>query len=234
MSLVPHNHHGGLFVKAPLDSVADCLVRWGNEDKVSRFTTAVRHRLPLERAWALIAERNWNPDRAILVPLAGGWTAFFDNHSHEYTPAAEQYILGQRLNAQTCWFFYDDRDGSEHRGSAQFVYSALGGADRQRSVMVTYEGGWTFAEHGERLPFERTDFYALPRKRDRLNADTLRAYGEALGLRFSDPAAYGDDVVLLKWCDKPPASTASSLQKLLRIFGRPKLTAGRFDGGPPQ
>ena len=100
MSLLPHNHHGGLFVRASADAVADCLVRWGNEDRVGRNTTSTRTRASLEQAWAMLEPRDWNPDRAVVIPLTGGWTAFFDNHSHEYTPAAEQYILALRLRTE--------------------------------------------------------------------------------------------------------------------------------------
>ena len=65
MSLLPHNHHGGLFVKAPVPAVVDCLLKWGNEEPPSRGTTVHRRRLPLEAAWALVdEERDFNPDRA--------------------------------------------------------------------------------------------------------------------------------------------------------------------------
>jgi hypothetical protein len=225
MSLLPHNHHGGLFVAAPLDAVANCLVRWGNEDKVGRFTTAQRQRLPLEQAWTLLAERRWDPDRAVLLPVGAAWTGFFDNHSHEFAPAAEMHILSERLNVGACWFFYDDHEG-EHRGSAQFIADRVGGAGQHRYVSVTNEGGWNFDEKGLRMPFERTDLYALRRKRDRLNGDVLRGYADALGIPFSDPAAYGQDVVFLRWGEKPSADTASALRKLMRIFGRPAVVAG--------
>ena len=233
MSLLPNNHHGGLFVKAPADAVVDCLVKWGNEEPPSRITTVRRHRLPLEQAWALVAERNWHPDRAIVVPVAGGWTAFFNNHSREFSPASEKYILALRLKTEAYWFYYDDEPDSTHRRSAHFVVERKGDSKLIRSVMLIKESGWEFKEHGPRLPFERADLYALRRKHDRLNLDVLRQYGEALGLRFGDLSAYGDEITFLKWARKPPPDTTSSLRKLLRVFGRPSLIAGRSDPRPP-
>jgi hypothetical protein len=226
MSLLPHNHYGGLFIKAPADAVVDCLVKWGSAPPV-RPRTAQRYRLTLEQAWALLEERKFSPDRAIVVPVAEGWTAFFDNHSHEFTPAAEQYILSLRLSTDAYWFYYDDAPDSANRRSAHFSVERRGDPNLVRSVMLINESGWSFREHGPRLPFERADLYAQRRKHDRLNLDVLRQYGEALGLRFWDPSAYGDDIVFLKWDDDTaPPDTASSLRKLLRIFGRPKLVLG--------
>jgi len=233
MSVLPYNHHGGLFIKAPAGAVVDCLVKWGSQPPV-RPRKAQRRRLPLEQAWALLDERKFSPDRAIVVPMAGGWTAFFDNHSREFTPAAEQYVLAQRLNTEAYWFYYDDASDSANRRSAHFSVEQRGDPNLVRSVMLINESGWTFREYGPRLPCERADLYAQRRKHDRLNLDVLRQYGEALGLRFWDPSAYGDDIVFLKWDDDtPPPDTASSLRKLLRIFGRPKLVlGGRSDPQP--
>jgi hypothetical protein len=223
MPLLPFDHHGGLFVKAPAESVADCLVRWGNEDKVSRSTRATRKRLPYEQALDLLTPRQWSPDRAIVVPLAGGWTAFFDNHSHEYTPTAEQFILGERLNTPACWFYYDDKADSPFRGSAQFILERFGSPAQSRTLDVgNEEGRWHFQGSGDRLPFERADLYALPRKRDRLPLNVLRGYGQALGIPFSDAGAYGSDIVYLSWGEKRPADPTSTLVKLLRLFGRQK------------
>src|SRR3954469_17561010 len=229
MSLLPHNHHAGLFVKASADAVAQCLVKWGNEEPPTRSTTAQRLRLPLEKAWALLDERDFNPDRAIVVPLAGGWTAFFDNHSREFTPAAEQYILALRLNTDAYWFYYDDVADSTERRSAHFSVERRGDRELVRSVMLIKESGWEFKEYGPRLPFERADLYAQRRKHDRLSADVLRQYADALGLRLGDPSAYGEEIHFLKWSDKPPPEKASTLRKLLRIFGRPSVIGGRVE-----
>jgi len=231
MSLLPHNHHGGLFIKAPAEAVVDCLVKWGSQPPV-RPRRAQRRRLPLEQAWALLDERKFNPDRAIVVPMAGRWTAFFDNHSREFSPASEKYICALRLNTDAYWFSYDDVPDSIHRGSVHFAVERKGDPDLLRSVMLIKESRWEFKEYGPPLSFERTDLYALRRKHDRINVDVLRQYGDALGLRFCDVSAYGDEITYLTWDDTAHPDTASSLRKLLRVFGRPSAIFGRFDRGP--
>lgn len=220
MPLLPFDHHGGLFVRAPAESVADCLGRWGNEEKVSRSTRTARKCLPYEQALDLLAPRPMVPRTApSVVPLASGWTAFFDKHSHEYAAAAEQLILGERLNTATCWFYYDDKPESPFRGSAQFILERFGSPTQSRTLDVgNEEGRWHFHEGGDRLPFERADLYALPRKRDRLPLDVLRGYGQALGIPFSDADAYGSDIVYLTWDEKRPADPTSTIVKLLRLF----------------
>jgi hypothetical protein len=221
MSLLPHNHHGGLFVRASVDAVADCLVRWGNEDRVGRKTTSTRTRASLEQAWALIEPRGWNPDRAVVIPLTGGWTAFFDNHSHEYTPAAEQYVLALRLRTDACWVFCDDKPDSPHRGSAQFILERCGDVARTRRIDVGKEAGrWRLQQEGAPLPFERADGAAPSRPRDRLNVDVLREYSSKLGIPLADPGAYGDEVWLLKWGEQRPADPTSTIQKLLGAWNR--------------
>ena len=77
---------------------------------------------------------------------------------------------------------------------------------------------WEFHEGGDRLPFERADRYAAARKADRLDEQVLREYADALGIRLADPAAYGDDVTLLKWSNEPRRDAPSALRTLLRVF----------------
>ena len=238
MSLLPHGRQSGMFIRAPVTRVSRCLLYWGNEETGNRFTTGESKRLTLQQAWEYLAERKFNPDRAVLVPL-GDWTAFVDNHPYEFLAAAELHVLCDRLRVDTCFFRFDDAPGTEHRGSAQFNYSRYveGGEFpvKERQVMLLNEGGWKFQPSGDPLPFERLDLYALPKKRDRLTPDVLRAYGEALGIPFWDPAAYGQDVVLLRWGEKPatPAGAAAALKKVMSIFGRPSLIMDRHGRRPP-
>lgn len=186
MSLLPYGHQGGMFIEARIDAVTECLVRWGNEEKVNIGTHAERAKMPLEEAWQHVAQRAFTPDRAVLIPV-GGWTAFFDNHANEWLAAAELYILCERLRATTCFFLYEDRpERGEHRGSAQFNCCRYAGGEfpvRERQVTLLKENGWRFQETGDALPFERLDQYALPKKRDRLNPAVLRASARRLAFR---------------------------------------------------
>lgn len=112
MSLIPNGHRSGMFIRANPVSVADCLVSWGSEYPVNRFTTARRELMPLERAWESLEERHFQPDRGLLIPLPQNWTGFFDNHRDEFLAQAELYVLCKRLQTETCFFSYDHRDDS--------------------------------------------------------------------------------------------------------------------------
>jgi hypothetical protein len=222
-TLFPNGHQSGTFARAPLAAVEDCLVRWGNEEKVNRGTTARRHRMTLERAWDLVAAREFNPTRAFLIDVSGGWTAFFDNHSREFCPAAELYVLCRNLRCETCFFSHDDRADPEHHGSAHFCFHRHTGGEpevAERQVLLFREGGWRFQQSGDPLPFEQADAYALRSKRDRLTSDMLRAYSEALGLRFWEAGAYGTDVSELRWGMKPARTAGEAMMIVKRIFGR--------------
>ena len=239
MSLFPQGHQSGMFIQAPTDVVADCLVAWGNEEMVDRSNlTAASTKLRLEQAWEYVNERKARPDRAVLIPISG-WTAYFDNQKYEWLAGSELFVLCERLRVNTCFFSYDDDPDTEHRGSAQFNhYRYRGSGDFpviKRQVMLLNESGWKFQQWGDPLPFENVDGYAHRKKRDRLNPDVLRAYGEALGIPFWDPDAYGQNVVMLKWGHQPAGDTDSALKKIMKIFGRPKFVMGR-DGirRPPE
>ena len=198
-------------------------MRWGSEEKVNRGTTARRHRVPLERAWELVAERDFNPTRAFLIDVSGGWTGFFDNHSREFLPAAELYVLCRNLRCDTCFFSHDHGADAEHRGSAHFCFHRHTGGEpevAERQVLLYREGGWRFQQNGDPLPFESADAYGARSKRDRLTPDMLRAYGEALGLRFGDAAAYGTEVSELRWGMKPARAAGGAVTIVGRIFGR--------------
>jgi len=68
--LFPDGHLFGTFAHAPLAAVEECLVRWGNEEKMNRGTVARRHTMTLRRAWDLVAARGPNPDRAFLIDVS--------------------------------------------------------------------------------------------------------------------------------------------------------------------
>lgn len=225
MSLLPHEHQSGLFIRAPLASVADFLVNWGNE--VDRGTVAERKRMPLEEAWNHVADRKPGPPtRAFLIPVEGGWTAFFDNHRYEWLAQAELFVLCEGLRTDTCFFSCNDAEDSPQRGSGHFCYYRyMGVGERpiaERQVMCHKESGWEFHQSGEPLPFEDRQAYARPKKRERLTAELMRSYGKAMNLPFWDAAAYDDEVVLLRWGDRPPPDGETTLKKLIKLFGQPQ------------
>lgn len=228
MSLLPFGHQSGTYVKAPLGQVAECLVRWGNEEHVGRSTAACQLKMDLERAWKLLDEqRPASANRAILVSMAGGQTAFFDNQLYEFPPGAQMFVLCKRLTVDTYFFSYSDGSKGQDAESAQFAaYRFRNGAAEQRMVMVTKEGGWKFHQFGEALPFERLERYQAKKKRDRRTADLLREYGEAAGFRFWDLAAYRDEVIELRWkgqAEQLGRDNALVLKTVREILGEPKM-----------
>lgn len=240
MSLLPHGHQSGMFIKAPIATVADCLVKWGNEEKVNRGTKAEQVKIPLEQAWQHVADREpspYNPDRAFLIFVGRSWTGFFNNHSHEWVASAEMHVLCQRLKAQTCFFSFEDNPRrGEHCGSAQFNHCHYENGEfpvSERQVSLSNEGGWKFQQSGDPLPFENMATYAQRKKRDRLTPELLRTYGEALGIPFWDADAYGQDVVLLRWGKQKPSDSTSALRKVMQVFGRPSAIMDRHGARKP-
>jgi hypothetical protein len=222
MSTLPYGLDAGSFIKAPLQAVADCLVAWGNEERVHRRTRAQSSRIPPQEALELLKPRDFNPDRAIIMKGPGSWTAFFDNHRDQGMAVAELFILCQRLKTDSCFFLFNDD------GSAQFYVNRFAEGVRSRQVLLYKESGWIFEQSGEPLEFEEVARYALPKKRDRLTPELLRKYGEALGINFWDPAAYGNEMFFLNWSNKPDDDVKPSLQKITQIFGQPKLIMDRY------
>ena len=204
MRLLPCGKQSGLFVFSRRARVLDCLVNWGNEWAVGRAHTHEEKTVSLQRAFEFLDDRKVTPDRAILIDIFGGWTAFFDNHSHEYLAQAELFVLCERLGVVTCFFSHNGDAASPQFGSSQFchftpTFETNGVTVQERQVMVYKESGWTFSQNGDPLPFEHVDRYASKRKKDRLDAELLREYGKAIDLPFWDEKAYGHGVSLLRW-----------------------------------
>ncbi len=89
MALFPLGHCSGLLVKSTLKDVARWLTSWGNEYPVNRGTISERDRMCLEDAWKHVDTRQFQPNRAFIVPVGRQWTGFFDNHSDEFLAQAD-------------------------------------------------------------------------------------------------------------------------------------------------
>jgi hypothetical protein len=224
-----------MFIRAPRDAVADCLVRWGNEERVKRGTKLIRTQMPLAEAFNHLMHLKPIPNRAFVISMVGGWTAFFNNQQYQFLAQAELYILCRRLEVDTCFFSYNDDPQSPQHGSAHFCHAQFRGGEfpvNERQVMVYKESDWVFSASGEPLPYEDLEAYVRRRKSERLDAALLRRYGEALKLPFWDVSAYCQDVALLSWGDTKPADKLSALKRVIKIFGQPSLIRqGRRDSG---
>lgn len=227
MSLLPYSHRAGMFVRAPLDALVDCLVTRGNEERVRRHAVAKRRQLNLQAAFDLLTRRTFSPDCAILVPLGTCWTAFFNNHRDEFCASSELFIACERLKTDGYFFYHEDRETSSQFGSSQFCAFQFVNEIRRRQVTLYKESNWRFAVAGDPLPFEDLSAYELPRKRDRLNDSMLIRYADALGIPIQDVDSYGRDIAELKWGSPPPIGVESALKVITRIFGRPDLVFHR-------
>jgi hypothetical protein len=85
--------------------------------------------------------------------------------------------------------------------------------------MLYKEPNWKLIEEGEPLPFEQVAAYKAPRKRDRLTLAMLRNYAVCAGIQISDPAAYGDQVIVLREEQQQPEDVKTSFARLQKIFG---------------
>jgi hypothetical protein len=188
-------------------AAAERLRAWGDH-------TSKHFSLPLPDAWKLLDERATPRDRAFLIPVGTCWTGYFDNDVNEYMSTTIPWAFTRLLGCDTYGF-------SDHgeRG-IQFRAFLTGEPDPiERAVMVYEEDGWQFEQRGEPLPFEDTEAYSRPLKRERLTEELLRTYGAALGIPFWDASAYGQDVVFLDRRGTPRADHAK-IAKELKEFAK--------------
>ena len=220
MSLIPHEHYSGIFVKASVERAAQVLLEWGKD--VRRFTSAEHRQTPFDHMWTFLRDRKIPTDRGVLVPHGRDWTAFFDNDRYEQLSSSIGYNLCRLLHAQVFEFDYDSRSDSVHEGSAilgAWTPSAHNNTPIRRWVMLSKEPSWKFVQTGEPFPFENVSAYAARKKRDRLTLDMLRSYAESVGIRISDPTAYGSKSVILYEGKQEPEDVAQSFGRLRKIFG---------------
>jgi len=210
--LFPFGLKSGTFIDAPLTQVHQCLLYWASGNPADVDIRGRRLNEPFAQALQHLEPRFFNPDRAILISLANGWTVFFDNHSHHFSPASELFVLCLRLKTRTCFFFHET-EGSQ-AGSSVFNHNTFAPPSmvNERMVWLGKESRWEFRAAGEPLPFENLEAYRERRIRDRLPASLLREYGQALGVAFWDPDQYTANSVLLGWQSKIPGQRSHGLE----------------------
>jgi hypothetical protein len=211
-SLFPFGLSAGTFIQAPLPEVERCLLHWASGNPANRDIRGRRVRSLLSEALPFLEPRFFNPDRGLLVGHASGWTAFFDNHSHQFAPGAELYVLALGLRTRTCYFL-SETDGEEV-GSVMLEYNEFDGSKsvNTRQLWLANEGKWEFKQFGSPLPFERKEVYRARRMRDRLTPDLLREYGDKLSIRFWEGTQYLDEMVFLTWKGEAPDQRAHGEQ----------------------
>src|SRR5262249_7227536 len=122
------------------------------------------------------------------------WTAYFQSGIAGSDPAPAMHVLSQRLDVlamRVC----SAHPSAKYPAVIWEVYApaTLGGGPRgyRRSIAAANDGGhWVFEQSGDPFPFERTDCYDVPRKRDRFPPGLLAEYLQHFGLMPFDDDFY--------------------------------------------
>ena len=130
--------------------------------------------------------------RKLLVATAKGWTAYFQSGIDGSDPFPAMSYLAQRMGVLAMRVCCTPL-AAKFPAVIWEVYAPepLGGCaplGYRRSIASANDGGrWRFEQSGEPFPFERTNRYDAPRKRDRFSPDLLAEYLQHFGLRpFED------------------------------------------------
>lgn len=217
--MIPGGLTAGLFVPRPLEVVADFLVGWYR--RLERPIACRRRAGTLSDGVSFLADRCFTPKRAFMI-RATGWTAYFDNHLHEWVDYSLLAYSAQELGTSNYYF------SCKPDGRASFnACRCSNGAAQERQIQLDHDDRWTFEATGEPLPFENLTAYQARRKRDRLTESLLRDYGRALGLPFWEPDFYGSELALLSWGDPPPEAQERGVRRLLDFFKPTRFIDGR-------
>lgn len=128
--------------------------------------------------------------RALFVPTASAWTAYFENGYPQTDPASVMPVLAERLPCRALRVLGEPHTYKDRAGR----YGAVGFelfAPRYRAVTLVNDGGrWDFHASGEPLPFEDIERYGERRKTDRFDFALLRRYLSELDARPFDESWY--------------------------------------------
>jgi hypothetical protein len=165
----------------------------------------------LSEALGLLPPLSAEKRRTLLVPTTAGWTAYFQSGINGSDPFPAMSHLSRRMGAMAMRVCAT-APGALWPAVVWEVYAPpeLGGRPPlgyRRSVAAMNDGGrWVFEQSGEPFPFEETEKYARPRKRDRFTREMLQAYLQAFGL-----TPWSDDFYRVS--DETPAILLESLKR---------------------
>ena len=182
--------------------------------------------------------------RYLFIPTNSAWTAYIDNSYRGTDPAAIGY-LAERLKCRTLWIYAAPhtlrKSGVPRRGRQGALIFELYGAEPThlqnviRLIRLENDAGkWSFAQHGQPLPFEDLEQYRAKQVRDRFPFETFCAYLENLGITpFSENFYLSNKsrpAILVEKSGDPPKSAKdislgrarrlNGIEDGLRIFGR--------------
>ena len=138
--------------------------------------------------------------RFLFMATRSEWTAFVDN-GHQGTDAFPPVsYLAQAIGCRGV----RATDAASGRTQGGTIFELYGPQDTgwlniERSISaIRTDGRWAFSASGTALVFEKPEFYARRRIKDRFDTGVLKTYLAALGIDAFDPAFYADEGRLIE------------------------------------
>jgi hypothetical protein len=184
------------FLETDCTRTVQTFYEWQTELQKERGVTLVMQPVsgPLENALkALLPLTSVERRRALFVPTASSWTAYFDN-GHQGTDAfPPMSYLAQRLGCRGLKVMAvpDSKEGTTKPGRGRYgaITMELYGPQKTdwlnfiRAISLTNQGSkWEFVSTGTPFPFEDTARYQTRNVKQRFSFELLAEYLRALGV----------------------------------------------------
>lgn len=191
------------FLRCPIDVATSAFLDWQRpiqeERGVALEVQAVRG--PLDALLrALLPLTSVERRRFLFMATQSEWTAFVDN-GHQGTDAfAPVSYLAKAIGCPGV----RATDAAAGRMQGGTIFELYGPQDTgwlniERSISaIPTDGRWAFSASGTALAFEKPEFNARRRIKDRFDTGVLTAYLAALGIHAFDPAFYADEGRLIE------------------------------------
>jgi hypothetical protein len=228
-------------VRAPIRRVARAMKAegkraYGSTGAVHEFNWIRRH--SIDDLFRSMEKFTVGPTVEIALPTKGKWTVILDNSS-DCTPTYLAYRLTFNQKLETFTFYSTDRNSTLLAGT-HFTHHRPGRDEEviRRDVYCCNQGSrWHFEQHGDPLPEEDLEQYAVKSKRDRLNEAALMSLLERLGIHPWREDTYDFRKKLLCMTDRrqyPASQTATFEQIRARALGAaPPPAEDQELHGPP-
>ncbi len=141
---------------------------------------------PLEHCLSMLEPLSPAPTKELFLSTTFGWTVYFANGTRGSDPDLPMMQLSRALGV-TALRACVTPPSVRYLAVILAVYdTSQAGSDEhgyRRSIVAANDGGrWLFEQTGVPFPFEDTERYDAPRKRDRFTPDMLFSYLESLGI----------------------------------------------------
>jgi hypothetical protein len=216
----PVTHDFGL-IEASLSDVASAFTAWHQSIGIEYVRKDIESSLA-EAFDSLLPLAN-SKMRRLFVQTRSNWVAFFQNGIQGSDPFPTMSYLAHQMGVPAMRVCCTD-ESAKYQATIWEVYSPGSPLGLRRSIAAANDGGkWVFEESGDRYPFELTDRYQLPRKRDRFTPDMLRQYLAHFGIDL-----LSDDFMHIDY-----TTPAVRLQQITKVWHSPEFTLEEVVAGKP-